>query len=100
MTARRAPRRRGMTLLEIMAALGLLSTFFLVAMALIRAGMRVPSEGAAAHSAGARLDAAVARLRGDAWSAVKFSGTGKVDGGGPPRAAAAAAVTMVHPAGR
>jgi hypothetical protein len=86
-----------MTLLEVMAAIGLLSTFFLVAMALIAASVRVPAEGSAAHSAGARLDAAVARLRADAWSAEKFSPAAKADGEGGK---SAAAVTVSAAAGR
>lgn len=61
--------RRGMTLIEVMLAIGVLATFFLVATALINASLRVPQEAADAHAAKARLDDALSHLRGDVWAA-------------------------------
>ena len=65
----RSRRRSGITLMETMIALGLLGTFVLVSTALINASLRVPREGSNAQSDRSRFDAALARLRGDVWSA-------------------------------
>ena len=63
------PRRRGVTLFDMIVAIGLISIFSVVAVKLIVTSMRVSNASVRSEDLGSSFDSAVGQLRRDVWSA-------------------------------
>ena len=75
MTAITVRRRRGMTLVELIATIPILAVLTVLAMPLLRASVRSMTDANGKLAADGQADAAVAQLRRDVWGATAVTAT-------------------------
>jgi type II secretory pathway pseudopilin PulG len=65
-------RRHGLTLIDMLIAIGLISIFSVLAVKLVATSMRVSNEATRTQDLSSRFDSAVSQLRRDVWGAAKL----------------------------